>query len=99
MKNSNIIIRVTEEEKEKAHQVVGALGEKNISSLFRNYINSAYECLIAAPTDKTSLKFYIARLIDEMNSKENLSAWERYNYNSKINMLRDLERKYNNSSL
>lgn len=39
MKNSNIIIRVSEEEKNNLNEIISLLGEKNVSSFIRNIIN------------------------------------------------------------
>lgn len=60
-KNTNIIIRVSEEEKKKAAKLVDVLGEKNISSMFRDYINSLYS-LYLGETSSTNLDYHISLL-------------------------------------
>lgn len=60
-KNTNIIIRVSEEEKKKAVKLVEVLGEKNISSMFRQYINDLYS-LYLYETSSSNLDYTIARL-------------------------------------
>ncbi len=90
-KNSNIIIRVSEEEKKKASYLVETLHEKNISSMFRNYINDFYN-LCVNTTDKTSLEFYIAKLQDEKRNCKD--PYKIYSINQQILILQKLQIKF-----
>lgn len=62
-KTSNIIIRVTNEEREKANNLVELLGESNLSSMLRNYINDFYDLFYS------STKSDIDKIIEEIEEE------------------------------
>lgn len=95
-KNSVINIRLSEDEKEKAVKVVELLGYKNISTMLRDYINFAFNELSIAPSDFTSLDYYIARLYDEKRNSK-CEPYQLYEYNRKIRLLEQLKNEFKDS--
>lgn len=90
-KNEKIDIRVTQEDKKKALKVVELLGKKNISHLFRDFINDIYSGY--EDTQVCSLDLLIESLELELECKKvsKASAFEIYSVRTKLNMLKDLK--------
>lgn len=94
MKTSNILIRVTEEEKDHAQTVADLLGKKNISTLIRDFINDMYSCF-----DDSTLGIDIDLLIEsyknelELLTLQKVSPGQRMNVRYKINVLEEIKKE------
>lgn len=89
-RNTNIIIRVSEKEKEKANDLVEFFNEKNISSLLRNYINDFYELVFNTPISDVDL--IIKELEEELQGK--CSAMQRQRKEIDLKLLKRVKREY-----
>ena len=90
-KTSNIIIRVSEEEKERAVEVSEFLGYKNLSQFFRNYVNEIYELI--NPVEKGFNFDTIIKDLQEQYEKE--KGYNRFSLQTKINTLKQIKELYN----
>lgn len=90
-KTSNIIIRVSDEEKQKAVEISTALGCKNLSQFFRNYINDLYY-LMHPVNDSIDFDCIIKDLEQLYESERN--ALKKFTIKSKIITLNELKEQY-----
>lgn len=89
MKNSNIIIRVSEEEKNNLNEIISLLGEKNVSSFIRNIINDLSSSMLH--NGQTDLSQLIKKYENERDSLiGQLNAFELMKFNQKINILKSI---------
>lgn len=91
-KNSNIIIRVSEEEKERAVKVLSALGEKSVSSLFRNYIDFIYEIIYPS---SNCINIDFDRILDDLEKQlKSCHSFQQTGIKVKINTVKQLKDTY-----
>ena len=89
-KTSNIIIRVSEEEKKKAAELSIALGNKNLSDFFRTYVNDLYDLIYPA---NNSFDFNsIINDLEEEYKKE--KGYKKFSLQVKINTLKEIMENY-----
>jgi len=97
-KTNNIIIRVSEKEKDHAVEVANLLGKKNISALFRDYINDIWS--LVEETNNNN-NFSIDDLINELQAELELkrvakcSPIERFTLINNINVLISIKKNKN----
>ena len=65
-KNFNIVIRVSEEERNKANNLVDLLGENSVSSMLRNYINDFYDLFFSST--KSDIDLIISEIERELHT-------------------------------
>lgn len=88
MKNSNIVIRVTDEEKNKLIHLLELTGYDNMSNFIRSYINEVYDFLCSAPKG-LDLDLYIEKLKQDRDKEKD--SFSKYKYNQKIRMLEEIK--------
>lgn len=100
MKTSNILIRVSDEEKEKAVKVASLLNKKNISTMFRDYINHIYDLNEQTKLCSTKSGFSIDDLIADLKCdlelkkmQKSISLMDKYSLQHDINMLINIKKK------
>lgn len=87
-KNTNIIIRVSEEEKQKLVHLLELTGSDSISKFIRDFINESYDFLCTAPKG-LDLDFYIEKLKFERDNEKD--GFSKYKLNQKIRMLEEIK--------
>lgn len=88
MKNTNIIIRVSEEEKQKLVHLLELTGSDSISKFIRGFINESYDFLCSAPKG-SDLDLYIEKLKAERDIQKDV--FSKYKINQKIRMLEEIK--------
>lgn len=92
-KDSIIKFRVSSEDKDNAQEIIEKLGYKNLSSFFRDYLNSLLELNNMNYSELEILEDFYKSKFDDPN----LSHFEIYNIKSKLSTIKEfkefLERK------
>lgn len=90
-KTSNIIIRVSDDEKKKAVELSTALGNKNLSDFFRTYVNDLYDLI-----NPISRGFDIDTIIKDLEQQyQNEKGYNKFSIQTKINTLKQIKELYN----
>lgn len=86
-KDSIIRFRVSSEDKDNAQELIEKLGYKNLSSFFRDYLNSLLELKHKNFSELELLEQYYNSMLNDSN----VNTYNKFSIKSKLNMIRQFK--------